>query len=149
MWKLMAFIGNNIMVEQIIWEGLWMNCIVQSTGQMQCKVDNSRLVLPQDLQAAHALVVISVLLSLLALLVSVVGTKCTNCMEDEGSKARIMIVSRAIFASPASPASSPSAGHPTPSSRTSTTRWCPKLIRGSWGPPSTSAGLPLGWPDKV
>ncbi|CAM2097530.1 unnamed protein product [Caretta caretta] len=110
MWKVMAFIGNNIVVAQIIWEGLWMNCIVQSIGQMQCKVDNSRLVLPQDLQAAHALMVISVLLSVLALLVSVVGTKCTNCMEDEGSKAHIMIVSRAIFASPASPASSLSAG---------------------------------------
>ncbi|KAH1185169.1 hypothetical protein KIL84_017918 [Mauremys mutica] len=82
MWKVTAFIGNNIVVAQIIWEGLWMNCIVQSTGQMQCKVYDSMLVLPQDLQAAHSMMVILVL----ALLVSVVGTKCTNCMEDKGSK---------------------------------------------------------------
>uniref|UniRef100_A0A8C0G5U8 Claudin n=1 Tax=Chelonoidis abingdonii TaxID=106734 RepID=A0A8C0G5U8_CHEAB len=97
MWKVTAFIGNNIVVAQIIWEGLWMNCIVQSTGQMQCKVYDSMLALPQDLQAARALMVISVLLAVLALLVSVVGAKCTNCVEDEGTKARIMIVSGAVF----------------------------------------------------
>uniref|UniRef100_A0A674KIY4 Claudin n=1 Tax=Terrapene triunguis TaxID=2587831 RepID=A0A674KIY4_9SAUR len=82
MWKVIAFIGNNIVVAQNIWEGLWMNCIVQSIGQMQCKVYDSMLVLPQDLQAAHAMMVILVLV----LLVSVVGTKCMNCVEDEGSK---------------------------------------------------------------
>ncbi|XP_005312138.1 claudin-9 [Chrysemys picta bellii] len=97
MWKVTAFIGNNIVVAQTIWEGLWMNCIVQSTGQMQCKVYDSMLALPQDLQAARALMVISVLLAVLALLVSVVGAKCTNCVEDEGAKARIMIVSGAVF----------------------------------------------------
>ncbi|CAM5147687.1 unnamed protein product [Natator depressus] len=97
MWKVTAFIGNNIVTAQTIWEGLWMNCIVQSTGQMQCKVYDSMLALPQDLQAARALLVISVLLALLALLVSIVGAKCTNCVEDEGTKARIMIVSGAVF----------------------------------------------------
>uniref|UniRef100_K7G0P6 Claudin n=1 Tax=Pelodiscus sinensis TaxID=13735 RepID=K7G0P6_PELSI len=97
MWKVTAFIGNSIVVAQIIWEGLWMNCIVQSTGQMQCKVYDSMLALPQDLQAARALMVISVLLAVLALLVSIVGAKCTNCVEDEGAKARIMIVSGAVF----------------------------------------------------
>ncbi|CAM5158534.1 unnamed protein product, partial [Natator depressus] len=96
-WKVTAFIGNNIVTAQTIWEGLWMNCIVQSTGQMQCKVYDSMLALPQDLQAARALTVISVLLALLALLVSVVGAKCTNCVEDEGTKARIMIVSGVVF----------------------------------------------------
>ncbi|XP_009977764.1 PREDICTED: claudin-4-like, partial [Tauraco erythrolophus] len=51
MWRETAFVGNNIVVAQIIWEGLWMNCVVQSTGQMQCKVYDSMLALPQDLQA--------------------------------------------------------------------------------------------------
>ncbi|XP_074854552.1 claudin-6-like [Carettochelys insculpta] len=97
MWKVTAFIGNNIVVAQVVWEGLWMNCIVQSTGQMQCKVYDSMLALPQDLQAARALMVISVLLAVLALLVSIIGAKCTNCVEDEGAKARIMIVSGAVF----------------------------------------------------
>lgn len=97
MWRVTAFIGNNIVVAQIIWEGLWMNCIVQSTGQMQCKIYDSMLALPQDLQAARALMVISVLLAILALLVSIVGAKCTNCVEDEGAKARIVITSGALF----------------------------------------------------
>lgn len=97
MWKVTAFIGNNIVTAQITWEGLWMSCVVQSTGQMQCKVYDSMLALPQDLQAARALMVISVLLAVLALLIGIVGAKCTNCVEDESAKARIVIISGAIF----------------------------------------------------
>uniref|UniRef100_A0A3Q1FMD3 Claudin n=1 Tax=Acanthochromis polyacanthus TaxID=80966 RepID=A0A3Q1FMD3_9TELE len=37
MWKVTAFIEANIVVAQTIWDGLWMTCVVQSTGQMQCK----------------------------------------------------------------------------------------------------------------
>ncbi|XP_030065356.1 claudin-6 [Microcaecilia unicolor] len=97
MWKVTAFIGNNIVVAQIIWEGLWMNCIVQSTGQMQCKVYDSMLALPQDLQAARALTVISVLIAVLALLIGIVGAKCTNCVEEESAKAKISMVSGIVF----------------------------------------------------
>ncbi len=63
-----------------------MSCVVQSTGQMQCKVYDSMLALPADLQAARALVVVSIILGVLALFVSIVGAKCTNCIEDEGAK---------------------------------------------------------------
>uniref|UniRef100_A0A3B4YTE0 Claudin 5b n=1 Tax=Stegastes partitus TaxID=144197 RepID=A0A3B4YTE0_9TELE len=35
MWKVTAFIDSNIVVAQTIWDGLWMSCVVQSTGQMQ------------------------------------------------------------------------------------------------------------------
>ncbi|XP_033853200.3 claudin-4-like [Acipenser ruthenus] len=97
MWRVSAFIGNNIVVAQTIWEGLWMNCVVQSTGQMQCKVYDSMLALPQDLQAARALTVISILLTLVALLVGVAGAKCTNCVEEESVKSRVSIVSGALF----------------------------------------------------
>ncbi|XP_023673785.2 claudin-3-like [Paramormyrops kingsleyae] len=97
MWRVTAFIGSNIVTAQIIWEGLWMTCVVQSTGQMQCKVYDSMLALSQDLQAARALTVISILLALFALLVAIVGAKCTNCIEDETSKARVMIISGIVF----------------------------------------------------
>nr|XP_005992296.1 PREDICTED: claudin-4-like [Latimeria chalumnae] len=97
MWRVTAFIGNNIVVAQIIWEGLWMNCIVQSTGQMQCKVYDSLLALPQDLQAARALIVIAVVVGILGVFISIIGGKCTNCVEEEGTKAKIMIVSGIIF----------------------------------------------------
>ncbi|XP_052544846.1 claudin-3-like [Tympanuchus pallidicinctus] len=97
MWKVTAFIGNNIVTAQIIWEGLWMNCVVQSTGQMQCKVYDSMLALPQDLQAARALLVVAIVLAVLGLMVAIVGAQCTRCVEDETTKAKITIVSGVIF----------------------------------------------------
>uniref|UniRef100_A0A8B9V5D4 Claudin n=1 Tax=Anas zonorhyncha TaxID=75864 RepID=A0A8B9V5D4_9AVES len=97
MWRVSAFIGNNIVTAQIIWEGLWMNCVVQSTGQMQCRVYDSLLALPQDLQAARALVVVAIVLAVLGLMVAIVGAQCTRCVEDETTKAKITIVSGVIF----------------------------------------------------
>uniref|UniRef100_A0A3B5QB03 Claudin n=1 Tax=Xiphophorus maculatus TaxID=8083 RepID=A0A3B5QB03_XIPMA len=79
MWRVSAFIGVNIVTALTIWEGIWMSCVVQSTGQMQCKVYDSMLALSADLQAARALTVISVVLGVLGLLMSVMGAKCTNC----------------------------------------------------------------------
>ncbi|XP_077403587.1 claudin-4-like [Vanacampus margaritifer] len=97
MWRVSAFIGANIVTAQVYWEGLWMSCVFQSTGQMQCKVYDSMLALPPDLQAARALTVVSIIIGVLALLISLVGAKCTNCIEDEGVKARVTITSGAAF----------------------------------------------------
>ncbi|XP_034034064.1 claudin c [Thalassophryne amazonica] len=97
MWRVSAFIGPNIVTAQVYWEGLWMTCVFQSTGQMQCKVYDSMLALPQDLQVARALTVVSVIIGVIALLVSMVGAKCTNCIEDEGVKARVMASSGGTF----------------------------------------------------
>ncbi|KAF0874786.1 claudin-4 [Crocuta crocuta] len=97
MWRVTAFIGSNIVTSQTIWEGLWMNCVVQSTGQMQCKVYDSLLALPQDLQAARALMVICIILAVLGVLLSVVGGKCTNCVEDESAKTKTMTVAGVVF----------------------------------------------------
>ena len=97
LWKVTAFIGNSIVVAQVVWEGLWMSCVVQSTGQMQCKVYDSLLALPQDLQAARALIVICIILAVFGVLLSVVGGKCTNCVDDESPKAKIMIVAGVVF----------------------------------------------------
>ena len=81
LWRVTAFIGNNIVTAQIIWEGLWMTCIVQSTGQIQCKVYDSMLALPSDMQAARGLTVLSVLMCGMALALGVVGVKCTKCID--------------------------------------------------------------------
>uniref|UniRef100_A0A673BRI4 Claudin n=1 Tax=Sphaeramia orbicularis TaxID=375764 RepID=A0A673BRI4_9TELE len=99
MWRVSAFIGANIVTAQVYWEGLWMNCVFQSTGQMQCKVYDSMLALPQDLQAARAaMTIISIILGVLGIMISIVGAKCTNCIEDEASKARVMIVAGVFIA---------------------------------------------------
>ncbi|XP_056263804.1 claudin-4-like [Pseudoliparis swirei] len=97
MWRVSAFIGSNIVTAQVYWEGLWMSCVFQSTGQMQCKVYDSMLALPQDLQAARALTVVSIIMGAVSLLISMVGAKCTNCIEDEGVKARVMAASGGAF----------------------------------------------------
>ncbi|XP_050984684.1 claudin-4-like [Labeo rohita] len=97
MWLVTAFIGQNIVTAQITWEGIWMSCVVQSTGQMQCKVYDSMLALSSDLQAARALTIISILVGVVGILLATAGGKCTNCIEDERAKARVGIVSGAIF----------------------------------------------------
>ncbi|XP_060114976.1 claudin-3-like [Heteronotia binoei] len=97
MWRVTAFIGANIVTAQITWEGLWMDCVVQSTGQMQCKVYDSMLALPPDLQAARALVVITVILGALGILIFLMGAQCTRCIEEESTKAKVTIVAGVIF----------------------------------------------------
>ncbi|XP_016317102.1 claudin-4-like [Sinocyclocheilus anshuiensis] len=96
-WKVTAFIGPNIVTAQNFWEGLWMNCVVQSTGQMQCKVYDSLLALPQDLQGARALVIIAIIAGVFGIILSIVGGKCTNFVDDEVSKAKVAIASGVIF----------------------------------------------------
>ncbi|XP_020659617.2 claudin-3 [Pogona vitticeps] len=97
MWRVTAFIGYNIVTAQFTWEGLWMDCVVQSTGQMQCKVYDSMLALGADIQAARALTVIAIVLGALGLLVFLMGAQCTRCVEEDSTKAKITITSGAIF----------------------------------------------------
>lgn len=97
MWKVTAFVGANIITAQTVWQGMWMNCVVQSTGQMQCKVYDSMLALPQDLQAARAMIVISILTGIFGVVLSIAGGKCTNCIEEERSKAKACILSGVLF----------------------------------------------------
>lgn len=97
MWRVAAFIGQNIVISQVIWEGLWMNCSVQSTGQMHCRVHESMLGLPVDLQAARALVIVSMVLCIVGIGLSVAGAKCTNCSQDVSSKPRLVVAAGVTF----------------------------------------------------
>ncbi|XP_059894392.1 claudin-5b [Gadus macrocephalus] len=89
-WKVSAFIEANIVVAQTMWDGLWMSCVFQSTGQMQCKLHESMLALNPDMQTARALTVISAVLSIVALMVTIAGARYTNCIGDETVKARVV-----------------------------------------------------------
>ncbi|XP_030078106.1 claudin-4 [Microcaecilia unicolor] len=97
MWRVSAFIGANIITAQIFWEGLWMDCVFDTTGEMQCKVYDSMLALSSDLQAARALVVVSIAVALLALLISILGADCSNCVDDRRAKSMISIAAGAVF----------------------------------------------------
>ncbi|CAL8280601.1 unnamed protein product [Arctogadus glacialis] len=48
-------------------------------------------------QAARALSVLSIVAGVVGLLIATVGAKCTNCIVDEGAKARAMVASGATF----------------------------------------------------
>lgn len=98
MWRVAAYVGQNIVISQVIWEGLWMNCSVQSTGQMHCRVHDSMLGLPVDLQAARALVIVSMVLCIIAIGLSVAGAKCTNCSQDASSKPRLVVAAGVTLA---------------------------------------------------
>ncbi|KAK2818623.1 hypothetical protein Q5P01_024184 [Channa striata] len=74
-----------------------MSCVVQSTGQMQCKGHDSVLALADDLQTARALTIVSAVLGVLGLAVTVAGAQCTNCITDEALKARVVNAGGVIY----------------------------------------------------
>lgn len=93
MWKVTAFIGENIIVMETRWEGLWMNCFRQANIRMQCKVYDSLLFLPPDLQAARGLMCCSLALSGLGLLVALAGMRCVSCFQgNDYAKTIILMV---------------------------------------------------------
>ncbi|NWX10137.1 CLD8 protein, partial [Caloenas nicobarica] len=97
-WRVSAFIENNIVVFETIWEGLWMHCIRQANIRMQCKVYNSVLALSPDLQASRGLMCAGSALSFLAFLVAVMGMKCTRCMQSSWQdKGYIILTSGLLF----------------------------------------------------
>ncbi|XP_060790894.1 claudin-4-like [Neoarius graeffei] len=96
-WKTSAFIGANLVIFQVFWEGLWMDCVVQTTGQMQCKVYDSLLILPVHLQAARGLIIAAIIVGIIGIIITVIGGKCTNFVQDESTKAKIVMASGIIF----------------------------------------------------
>lgn len=99
LWRVSAFVGGELVIAQVVWEGLWMNCLSQTTGQIQCKTYDSTLALPTSAQAARGLTVLSLLLCLLALLLGVTGAKCTHCLGEGGqaAKARLARIAGVLF----------------------------------------------------
>ncbi|XP_072340146.1 claudin-4-like [Scyliorhinus torazame] len=91
-WKYNSHIGSSIVTAQTQEEGIWMNCVVQSTGQQQCKVYDSLMALSSDLQAARALTVITIIVSILGLLAALMGANFTTCLGDEDVKGKVATV---------------------------------------------------------
>uniref|UniRef100_A0A3Q3R1J9 Claudin n=1 Tax=Monopterus albus TaxID=43700 RepID=A0A3Q3R1J9_MONAL len=93
MWKVTAFIGENIIVMETRWEGLWMNCYQQSNFRMQCKVYDSLLFLSPELQASRGLMCCSLALSGLGLLVGLAGMRWISCFQgNHRAKTFILMV---------------------------------------------------------
>uniref|UniRef100_A0A8C4RZC8 Claudin n=1 Tax=Erpetoichthys calabaricus TaxID=27687 RepID=A0A8C4RZC8_ERPCA len=97
-WKASSYSGDNIVTALAIYEGLWMSCAAQSTGQIQCKNFDSLLKLDSTMQATRALMIASIFFSGMAILVASLGMKCTTCFaEDKQKKNRIATIGGGIF----------------------------------------------------
>ncbi|KAI7793293.1 claudin-7-B [Triplophysa rosa] len=97
-WKMSAYVGDNIITAVAMYQGLWMSCAFQSTGQMQCKVYDSILQLDSALQATRALMVVGIILTVMGLGVASMGMKCTNCAgDDKAKRARIAMTGGIII----------------------------------------------------
>ncbi|CAI5772662.1 claudin-8-like [Podarcis muralis] len=97
-WRVTAFIESNVVVFETSWEGLWMNCIQQSNIRLQCKVYDSLLALPPDLQASRGLMCAASALAFLAFAVAVLGMKCTKCTgNDDRIKGYILLAGGITF----------------------------------------------------
>lgn len=81
MWRVSAYIGANLIVMEELWEGLWMDCYKQ-IDRMQCKVYDSMLILPPELQAARGLMCVSIVLVIISMFVTGCGTMRSNCSGD-------------------------------------------------------------------
>lgn len=88
MWRVTAFVGTSIVTAQIIWEGIWMACVSQSTGHLQCKPYESMLALTSDLQAARGFMVLAIATGGMGLILAFFGGKCTKFLDEEGSGAK-------------------------------------------------------------
>ncbi|XP_037323155.2 claudin-4-like [Pungitius pungitius] len=99
MWRVTAFVGSTIITSQIIWEGIWMTCVVESTGQIMCKPYESLLALSADLQAARALTVFAIATGGAGLVLAFVGGKCTRFLDEEGggAKGKVAVTAGALL----------------------------------------------------
>lgn len=97
-WKMSAYVGDNIITAIAMYEGLWMSCAFQSTGQIQCKVYDSILQLNSALQATRALMIVGIIVTVIGLGAATMGMKCTNCGgDDKTKKSRIAMVGGIII----------------------------------------------------
>ncbi|XP_039632719.1 claudin-4-like [Perca fluviatilis] len=99
MWRVSAFVGTTIITSQTIWVGIWMSCVVESTGLIQCNPYQSVLALSGDLQAARGLTVLAIATGGAGLILAFIGGKCTRFLDDEGGgvKGKMAVAAGAVL----------------------------------------------------
>ncbi|XP_007443521.1 claudin-7-like [Python bivittatus] len=97
-WRVSSFAEGSIITAQSYQLGLWMECVWQSTGQLQCKIFDSMFSLSPAMQATRALMVISIILGVIGGGIATMGMKCTHCGDDNKvTKARIAMTGGLVF----------------------------------------------------
>uniref|UniRef100_UPI00398F8558 claudin-4-like n=1 Tax=Pristiophorus japonicus TaxID=55135 RepID=UPI00398F8558 len=97
LWKVPAFQGANIVTALQTWEGLWMDCVWQSTGELVCNTFDSMLILSQDLQVARALTTTAGVLAAVGILVAIAGASWTKLISGASCKARVISAAGFLF----------------------------------------------------
>lgn len=94
--------GTTIVTSQTIWEGIWMSCVAESTGQIECKPNDSLLALSPDLQAARVLSVLAIATGSSGLLLAFVGWKYTRFLDKQagGVKGQVAIAAGTVWSAP-------------------------------------------------
>nr|URX57492.1 claudin 15c [Lateolabrax maculatus] len=90
-WKI-STVSGSVIISQRQFENLWHACAENSAGIAECRDFESMLALPAHVQACRALMIITLLLGLGAMIVSLLGMKCIKIgSATEQSKAKIAI----------------------------------------------------------
>ncbi|XP_028277927.1 claudin-6-like [Parambassis ranga] len=80
-------VRDNSAISMVAWEGLW---------KMWCS-DYPEWILPEDIKAARALIVIAIIVEVFGIVLSVIGSKYTLFVEEERHKYKAAIASGIIF----------------------------------------------------
>ncbi|XP_064860652.1 claudin-4-like [Oncorhynchus nerka] len=92
-WIEITIIEANVTTTEVVTYGLWMSCVAQGTGQTQCEVFNSISIW----DPARAMFPTAIILGVLGVTISMVGAKCTNCIKDETSQTKLIIIAGIFF----------------------------------------------------
>ncbi|XP_068136821.1 claudin-10-like isoform X2 [Hyperolius riggenbachi] len=96
-WKTSSMSGS-VITSSSVYENLWKSCATASTGITNCKAFDSLLALPSHTQACRALMIVSLILGLVACLISLFGLRCTKFgSSDEYTKGKIALSGGLIF----------------------------------------------------
>ncbi|XP_035010858.1 claudin-19 isoform X1 [Hippoglossus stenolepis] len=111
-WKVRSQV-ESLSSNQWQFEGLWMSCAATSLGSVQCNRFKTLLGLPVHLQTCRALMILSLLVGLAAIIVSVLGLKCTKIgRTSEHVKDQIALSGGVMFILSVSVTSAPRCLHP-------------------------------------
>nr|AAT64090.1 claudin 25 [Takifugu rubripes] len=88
-WKI-STVSGSVIISLRQFENLWHSCAENSAGIAECRDFESLLALPSHVQACRALMIISLLFGLAAMIVALLGLKCIKIgSTTEESKAKI------------------------------------------------------------
>ncbi|XP_032803079.1 claudin-6-like [Petromyzon marinus] len=98
MWKVSGMSSSSAFLAQGVFEGLWVHCVLQGTGDMQCRTHGSMMSLGTSMQITRALVVCATMLGVVAFFVALAGAKCTTWLDESATKTRLATSAAVCFA---------------------------------------------------